>query len=74
MDNLRISKTVVPKNQPSRQEWVNEFRFGSMYVEPYRYFQNNHFDTEVYHKSSQTANRSILSGISKLFNLLSWVA
>lgn len=72
MDNLKISRVIEPKDRPSRQEWINEFRVSSMYVEPFKYYEQNHFDVEVY--SRNTAQQSMLSGILKHLNFLSWVA
>lgn len=73
MDNLRIGKVVHPKDRPPQNEWFKEYNVGGMYVEPTKYFAYNHFDADVY-TTGRTANRSILSGISKLLNLLSWAA
>jgi len=73
MSNLRVAKVVEPKDRPSQDEWFRQFNVSTGYVEPYKYFQNNHFDTEVYMNSTQTPFRSMLSGISNIFNIFSWV-
>lgn len=69
MSNLRISKVVEPKDRPSQDQWFKQFNVSGMYVEPYNYYKENHFDVEVYKNSSQTADRSILSGIFNILNL-----
>jgi len=73
MSNLKISKMVEPKERPSQDQWCREFNVGGMYVEPTKYFQDNHFDSHVF-TTGRTANRSILSGIFNTLNIFSWVA
>jgi hypothetical protein len=70
--NLRVSKVVVPNEQPSQQEWFRQFNVSTGYIEPTPYFKDNHFDTEVFKKSKQTADQSILSGIINFLTTFTW--
>ncbi len=74
MNNLKVSRVVVPENRPPQDEWFKQYRVGSQYVEPFKYYENNHFDMEVFRQTKGTADRGILSGIFKLLTTtFTWV-
>jgi len=63
MDKLNIQKSVAPSNVVDLNAWLNEFKVGSGYVAPTKYYMGNEFDTGVF-KGERRSN----SKISKLFN------
>ena len=74
MNNLKVSKVVHPVDRPSQDEWFKQYRVGSQYVEPFKYYENNHFDIETYKQNRATADRGIFSGIFKLLTTtFTWV-
>ena len=72
MSKLNVSRVVVPQDRPSQQEWFRQLKVSSGYVPPYKYYKDNHFDTEVFKKSSGTADQSILSGIINFLTTFTW--
>lgn len=67
-------RTSKFKSDITFDEWVKEYRVSSQYVEPIKYFQGNAnspkitMDTKmefINFKTTQTADRSILSGIKQ---------
>ena len=46
----KVSKVVYPDSNSTLNEWTEEFKFGSAYVKPTPYFQNNELNFRVYTK------------------------
>lgn len=60
MNKEKVACTAKPEDQPNYQQWIEEFKFGSQYMERPRLFEGNHFNTEVY--GSRKTSR-LFSGI-----------
>lgn len=62
--NLKIQKTTLPPSNIGQDEWSKEFKVGSGYIEPVKYYQRNYINTDG------TANQVKVSWQEKLFKFL----
>jgi hypothetical protein len=63
----KVSKTTFPTDQPSQQEWFEQFGVASGYTKPTPYYGGNEFNTRVYLGRSGSASRNLFG---KFFNLI----
>jgi hypothetical protein len=63
---LKVSKVTHPENRPTQSEWYEEFKVGSAYIKPTKYFDGNAFDSQVFLgiKRNDSRNRFTMSNFS----------
>jgi hypothetical protein len=66
MTTPKVSKSTFPENQPSQQEWFEQFGVASGYIKPTPYYGGNEFNTKVF--LGQTSTGGNLFG--KFFNII----
>ena len=75
---LKVSKSTFPTDQPSQQEWFEQFGVASGYIKPTPYFQGNQFNTRIFlnQKTSPGGNLfgNILQFIHQSIVTLLWVS
>ena len=63
----KVSKSTFPENQPSQQEWFEQFGVASGYIKPTPYYGGNQFNTKVFLGQTKSAGGNLFG---KFFNLL----
>jgi hypothetical protein len=67
----KVSKTTFPTDQPSQQEWFEQFGVASGYIKPTPYYGGNVFNTRVF--LGGTTSQNWFGKIINILNPLSWV-
>lgn len=68
----KVSKTTFPTDQPSQQEWFEQFGVASGYIKPTPYYGGNQFNTKVFLGQTKSAGGNLFGKIINLLNPLSW--
>jgi hypothetical protein len=61
----KVSKSTFPENQPSQQEWFQQFGVASGYTKPTPYYGGNEFNTRVFLGGTTRPNL-----FGKFFNII----
>lgn len=64
---LKVSKTTFPTDQPSQQEWFEQFGVASGYIKPTPYYGGNEFNTKVFLGQHRSAGGNLFG---KFFNII----
>ena len=72
MTTPKVSKTTFPTDQPSQQEWFEQFGVASGYTKPTPYYGGNEFNTKVFLGQTKSAGGNLFGKIINLLNPLSW--
>ncbi len=67
MTTLKVSKSTFPENQPSQQEWFQQFGVASGYTKPTPYYGGNEFNTKVFLGQHRSDSGNLFG---KFFNLI----
>ena len=68
----KVSKSTFPTDQPSQQEWFEQFGVASGYIKPTPYYGGNEFNTKVFLGQTKSAGGNLFGKIINLLNPLSW--
>lgn len=75
-NNLKLSKSTYPTNQPSQDEWFRRYGVGSGYIQPTKYYSGNEFDTRVFlgepRRSSNNLFGKIIYSFYKNLTSFTW--
>jgi len=67
-----VSKSTFPENQPSQQEWFQQFGVASFYTKPTPYYGGNEFNTKVFLGQTTSTGGNLFGKIINILNPLSW--
>ena len=74
---LKLSKSTYPTDQPSQQEWFEQFSVGSGYIKPTPYYGGNEFNTKVFLGQTRSTGGNLFGNILQFIHqtivTLSWV-
>jgi hypothetical protein len=68
----KVSKSTFPENQPSQQEWFQQFGVASGYTKPTSYYGGNVFNTKVFLGQHRSPGGNLFGKIINFLNPLSW--
>jgi hypothetical protein len=71
MTTPKVSKTTFPTDQPSQQEWFEQFGVASGYIKPTPYYGGNVFNTKVF-LGQRSPGGNLFGKIFNILNPLSW--
>jgi hypothetical protein len=63
----KVSKSTFPENQPSQQEWFQQFGVASGYTKPTPYYGGNEFNTKVFLGQHRSTGGNLFG---KFFNII----
>ena len=70
---LNVSKTTLPTDQPSQNEWFNELGVSKGYIKPTPYYGGNEFNTRVFLKVHRSPGENLFGNfINLLTKTLTW--
>ena len=68
----KVSKTTFPTDQPSQQEWFEQFGVASGYTKPTPYYGGNEFNTKVFLGQTRSAGGNLFGKIINLLTTFTW--